>query len=185
MPSREELSREPFWEDAPPEHMRGSISSPVGVPRRDVDPATGEVKVWPPRTSGPLPKGWQTAYPDVNVVTALDELDLWAAELDRQSHEYAAFRRDYAQARHRFELERAKARRRVMADAAHVGSKRPTVDQINDLIVEAVHHEHQLFLDAEAELDVAKTLLFAARDQIERLRTSVSAAKVLDPRGPG
>lgn len=182
-PTRAELDREPFDDDAPlrPDE-RGSITRPVGprTPPAGVD-ADGVRIPWPPRTSGPLPRGWQTNFADVNVVTALDELDIWAAELDRQADLYARSRRAYGLAKGRYELECAKARRVARSNPVERG--RRTAADIDGEVVEAVHAEHVLYLDAESEMEVAKTLMFAARDQMERLRSAVSAAKVIDPRG--
>lgn len=136
--------------------------------------------VWPPRSSGPLPPGWQGHYPDVNVVTCLDELDLWAAEYDRLVGTVVTSRKALARARHAYDLSCAR-QRRVAKATPETG--RRTVADIDSEVVIATADEYQTFLDAEAEADAARTLMFAAKDQLMRLQQHVSAAKVMTPGG--
>lgn len=167
---REDLTREPFHDDRPQ-----SITRPVGQRR-----VTADGEPWPPRTRGPLPADYLRRF-DINPVTCLDEMDLWAAELDWWVTAYEEARKTYGKMKHAYELAGAKARRVARQNPLERG--RRTSGDIDNEVIEATADEYATFLDAEAALDVAKTKMFAAKDQIERLRSALSAAKVLDPRG--
>lgn len=181
------------------------MSAPTTRDGRPIDPATGETRPpsssrrtipnrqqeqhhpdarlapWPPLSKGPLPE----IEPDLNIVTALDELDAWAHAHEESVADWKVAKRRYAQAKRKYELAAARARRRARQEPTERG--RRTSGDIDGEVVERTHGEgesYNEFLDAEADLDIAKTAMFAARDQMDRLRTHISAAKILDPRGP-
>lgn len=169
-----------------------------GLAPRNVDRATGEVRggrdsrqqgagtdvrraAWPPPSRGPLP---QELPEDWHVVTALDELDAWAIEHDRATTAFVEVRREYARAKDAYLLAKAKARRAARQSPTERG--RRTSADIDHEVDESTSEDGTLgrWLDAEAELDVATTLIFRAKDQMNRLDAHVRAASKLDPRGP-
>lgn len=128
---------------------------------------------WPPRSKGPLP-----TVEDLNIATALDELDAWAVEYDREVERFKQAKRAHAAAVRTYELEAAKARRKARQNPTERG--RRTSGDIDAEVVEATHAPggpYDRLLAAETEVDVAKTALFAAKDQMMRMQVHISAAK--------
>jgi len=180
-------SREPFAEGIDPRVMGRALDTTTGevTGRRDSRTygAGSDVRraPWPPPSRGPLP---DELPEDWNVSTALDELDAWAIEHDRATTSFVSVRREYAKAKDAYLVSKAKARRTARQTPTERG--RRTSDDITSEVDEITSKDGTLttWLNAEAELDVATTLIFRAKDQMNRLDSHIRAASKLDPRGP-
>ena len=171
---RYDASREPFAEGIDPR-----------VLGRALDPTTGEVSPphhpdarlapWPPRSKGPLPPA-ASIPPDVNIATSLDELDLWAHELDRVETLWEQARRELAKLRDRDARVRAPARRVARQNPVERG--RRTAGDIDSEVEEAAIKDgvHSELLNVEAEVDVYTSRMFNAKDQMRRLTKHIDAA---------
>lgn len=184
--NRYDPSREPFAEGIDPRVLGRALDPTTGELRGGRDSRThgagSDVRrsAWPPPSRGPLP---DQLPEDWHVVTALDELDAWAIEHDRATTAFVDVRREYGKAKDAYLLAKAQARRRARASPTERG--RRTSADIDHEVDESTSHDGTLgrWLDAEAELDVATTLIFRAKDQMHRLDAHIRAATKLDPRG--
>lgn len=154
---------------------------PPAATRRTLPGPDTRTTPWPPRTQVPVPD----IPVDVNIATALDELDAWAIAYDAAMSDYADARRRLAAAKRIYELEAAKARRVARANPTERG--RRTASDIDAEVVEATHQPdgpYDRYATAEADAEVSRTAMFAAKDQMMRLQVHCAAARAEVPR-PG
>lgn len=129
---------------------------------------------WPPRTKGPLPRD---IPPDLNILTAQDEMDAWANEHDDATETLARHRAELTMTSPdgvesvEIQVMKAKAMYRRQARANPTERGRRTAEDITEEVNEALAMDpaYRRKLDLETSIQIALDRLFRARDNISRL----------------
>lgn len=164
-------------EVAPHSHDVGGRPDHPSSTRRPVGGSNTATGPWPPKSAGPLPPR-DNLPPDLNIGTALDEIDAWAHEHDWATTELARVRillsgdpdePDHQSLEGRLIIEKARARRTARASPTERG--RRTAEDISVEVEEALELNG---IAAEVRSwrmreEVLLARMFKAKDNMQRL----------------